>query len=316
MDKLDLYGIHLGSPVPRVESKFAVNQQLVAGCNGPSRPFRNPNPLSASLSTLLITCSRPLFHHTLFPHLLFRPGYRSLCCEKMVNQVPKHVAIIMDGNGRWARQRGWPRSRGHLEGAKAVRACVETCLELGVLYLTLYAFSTENWQRPKEEVDTLMGLLRKFLRDYTRDLAGQGIQLQAIGRLTELPQDCQEQLREAIAQTANNHKLTTILAVNYSGRAEIIDGVKRVAQEIKANRLDPDALTAEKFSQFLYTHQWPDPDLLIRTSGEMRISNFLLWQLSYTEMYVTQTLWPDFKREDLLEAVAEFNRRQRRYGGV
>jgi undecaprenyl diphosphate synthase len=234
----------------------------------------------------------------------------------MVNQVPKHVAIIMDGNGRWARQRGWPRSRGHLEGAKAVKACVETCLELGVQYLTLYAFSTENWQRPKEEVDTLMGLLRKFLRDYTRDLAGRGIRLQAIGRLAELPEDCQEELREAITQTANNYKLTTILAVNYSGRTEIIDGIKRVVQEVKANRLDPNELTAEKFSQFLYTSSWPDPDLLIRTSGEMRISNFLLWQLSYTEMYVTGTLWPDFKREDLLGAVAEYGRRQRRYGGV
>jgi undecaprenyl diphosphate synthase len=246
----------------------------------------------------------------------FLVGISLLVVREMVNQVPKHVAIIMDGNGRWARQRGWPRSRGHLEGAKAVKACVETCLELGILYVTLYAFSTENWQRPKEEVDTLMGLLRKFLRDYTRDLAGQGIRLQAIGRLTELPQDCQAQLREAIEQTANNDKLTAILAINYSGRAEIVDGIKRVAQEVKANRLDPDELTAEKFNQFLYTHQWPDPDLLIRTSGEMRISNFLLWQLSYTEMYVTQTLWPDFKREDLLEAVAEFNRRQRRYGGV
>ncbi len=246
----------------------------------------------------------------------FSAGISLLVVREMVNQVPKHVAIIMDGNGRWARQRGWPRSRGHLEGAKAVKACVEACLDLGILYLTLYAFSTENWQRPKEEVDTLMGLLRKFLRDYTRDLAGQGIQLQAIGRLTELPEDCQEQLREAIAQTANNHKLTAILAINYSGRAEIVDGIKRVAREVKADQLDPDELTAEKFSQYLYTHQWPDPDLLIRTSGEMRISNFLLWQLSYTEMYVTQTLWPDFKRADLVEAIAEFNRRQRRYGGV
>ncbi|HZC36771.1 MAG TPA: isoprenyl transferase [Chthoniobacterales bacterium] len=234
----------------------------------------------------------------------------------MVNQVPKHVAIIMDGNGRWARQRGWPRSRGHLEGAKAVKECVETCLELGIRYLTLYAFSTENWRRPKEEVDTLMGLLGKFLRDYTRDLAGKGIQLQAIGRLNELPPDCQEQLQETIAKTAENRKLTTILAINYSGRAEIVDGIKRVAQEVRANRLDPNDITAERFSQFLYTHQWPDPDLLIRTSGEMRISNFLLWQLSYTEMYVTQTLWPDFKRDNLVEAVAEFNRRQRRYGGV
>src|SRR5258708_10191215 len=152
----------------------------------------------------------------------FLVGISLLVVREMVNQVPKRVAIIMDGNGRWARQRGWPRSGGHLEGAKAVKACVEACLELGILYLTLYAFSTENWQRPKEEVDTLMGLLRKFLRDYTRDLAGQGIQLQAIGRLTELPEDCQEQLREAISQTPTIHKLTTILAAHYTCPPEIV----------------------------------------------------------------------------------------------
>jgi undecaprenyl diphosphate synthase len=234
----------------------------------------------------------------------------------MVSKTPRHVAVIMDGNGRWARQRGWPRTRGHLEGAKAVRECVETCLELGIEYLTLYAFSTENWQRPKEEVDTLMGLLQRFLRDYTRDLSGRGVRIQAIGRLNELPWECQDQLEKAIAATANNKQLTTILAVNYSGRTEIIDGIQRLAGEVAAGKLKPEEIDSDLFSRFLYTHQWPDPDLLIRTSGEMRISNFLLWQVSYTEMYVTPKLWPDFSRQDLIDAVAEFNRRQRRYGGL
>jgi undecaprenyl diphosphate synthase len=234
----------------------------------------------------------------------------------MVSKTPRHVAVIMDGNGRWARQRGWPRSRGHLEGAKAVRQCVETCLELGIEYLTLYAFSTENWQRPKEEVDTLMGLLQRFLRDYARDLAGRGVQVQAIGRLNELPRECQDQLEKAIAATAGNKQLTTILAINYSGRTEIIDGVQRLAKEVASGKLRPDDIDTDLFSRFLYTHEWPDPDLLIRTSGEMRISNFLLWQVSYTDMYVTPKLWPDFSRQDLIDAFAEFNRRQRRYGGL
>jgi undecaprenyl diphosphate synthase len=234
----------------------------------------------------------------------------------MVSKTPRHVAVIMDGNGRWARQRGWPRSRGHLEGAKAVRECVETCLELGIEYLTLYAFSTENWQRPKEEVDTLMGLLQRFLRDYTKDLAGRGVRVQAIGRLNELPPECQDQLQHAITATANNTQLTAILAVNYSGRTEIIDAIQRLAKEVAAGKLKPDAIDAELFNSFLYTRDLPDPDLLIRTSGEMRISNFLLWQVSYTEIYVIPKLWPDFTRQDLVDAVAEYNRRQRRYGGV
>jgi undecaprenyl diphosphate synthase len=234
----------------------------------------------------------------------------------MVSKTPRHVAVIMDGNGRWARQRGWPRSRGHLEGAKAVRECVEACLELGIEYLTLYAFSTDNWQRPKEEVDTLMGLLQRFLRDYTKDLARRGVCVHAIGRLNELPRECQDQLQHAITATANNKQLNAILAVNYSGRAEIIDAIQRLAKEAAAGKLQPDAIDAELFSSFLYTRDLPDPDLLIRTSGEMRISNFLLWQVSYTEMYVTPKLWPDFSRQDLVDAVAEYNRRQRRYGGV
>jgi undecaprenyl diphosphate synthase len=234
----------------------------------------------------------------------------------MSTTAPKHIAVIMDGNGRWARQRGWPRSRGHLEGANSAKECVEACLDLGVEYLTLFTFSTENWRRPKEEVDTLMGLLQRFLKDYTADLRKRSVKLQAIGRLDEMPPGVQTQIRESIEATAGGQSLTTILAVNYSGRAEIVDAVKRIVEEVVAGRLAKDEIDAEIFEQRLYTHNWPDPDLFIRTSGEMRISNFLLWQLSYTEIYVTQKLWPDFRREDLLEAVKEFGRRNRRYGGV
>jgi undecaprenyl diphosphate synthase len=234
----------------------------------------------------------------------------------MSTRIPKHIAVIMDGNGRWAKQRGWPRSRGHLEGAKAVRRCVEGCLELGVEFLTLYAFSTENWQRPKEEVETLMVLLQKFLKDYTSEMAGRGVHFEAIGRLSELPVDCQRHLDEAKKATIANHKLTAILAVNYSGRAEIVDAVKKISSDVLRGDLATDKIDADRFASYLHTGRWPDPDLLIRTSGEMRISNFLLWQLAYTEIYVTKKFWPDFAREDLVEAVEDFAQRQRRYGGV
>jgi undecaprenyl diphosphate synthase len=229
---------------------------------------------------------------------------------------PKHVAVIMDGNGRWARQRGLPRSRGHLEGANSARQCVEACLDIGIEYLTLYTFSTENWRRPKEEVDTLMGLLQRFLKDYTADLRKRSVKLEAIGRLQEIPPSVQCQLQESIRATAEGKNLTTILALNYSGRTEIVDATKKIVDEVMAGRLAKDDIDAEVFQKSLYTHGWPDPDLFIRTSGEMRISNFLLWQLSYTEIYVTQKLWPDFRKEDLIEAVQEYRRRNRRYGGI
>jgi undecaprenyl diphosphate synthase len=234
----------------------------------------------------------------------------------MSTKQPKHVAVIMDGNGRWARQRGLPRSRGHLEGANSARQCVEACLDIGIEYLTLYTFSTENWRRPKDEIDTLMGLLQKFLKDYTADLRKRSVKLEVIGRLKEIPPGVQRQLRESIRATADGKDLTTILAVNYSGRTEIVDATKKIVEEVMAGRLAKDDIDAEVFQKSLYTHNWPDPDLFIRTSGEMRISNFLLWQLSYTEIYVTQKLWPDFRKEDLIEAVQEYGRRNRRYGGV
>jgi undecaprenyl diphosphate synthase len=230
--------------------------------------------------------------------------------------IPRHIAIIMDGNGRWAASRGLPRIKGHEKGADAVRACVEACGELKVDFLTLYAFSAENWQRPKTEVFALMRLLEKFLKEKTPELLEKNVRLQAIGRLTDLPGGCQRQLHESIERTAGNNGLTLILALSYGGRLEIIDGIQSVVRELEAGHIDKAMINPEMFSKHLYTRYYPDPDLLIRTSGELRLSNFLLWQLSYTEIYVTPKLWPDFEKKDLIDAVDDFGRRQRRYGLV
>jgi undecaprenyl diphosphate synthase len=230
--------------------------------------------------------------------------------------IPRHVAIIMDGNGRWAKERGLPRIKGHEEGAKAVRACVEGCGELKIEFLTLYAFSAENWQRPKAEVSALMRLLEQFLKEKTPELVEKNVRLQAIGRLTDLPGGCQKQLHKSIEQTARNSGLTLILALSYGGRLEIIDGIKSLFHAIERGHIDPAMIDVEMFSKHLYTRYYPDPDLLIRTSGEMRLSNFLLWQTSYTEMYITPKMWPEFTKKDLFAAVEEFGQRQRRYGGV
>ena len=230
--------------------------------------------------------------------------------------IPRHIAVIMDGNGRWAKERGLPRIKGHEKGADAVRACVEACGDLRIEFLTLYAFSAENWQRPKTEVMALMKLLERFLQEKTPELIEKNVRLQAIGRLTDLPETCQVQLHKSIEQTAQNNGLTLILALSYGGREEIVDGIKSLFREIRLGHIDPAMIDGAMFSKHLYTRYYPDPDLLIRTSGEMRISNFLLWQLSYTEMYITPKLWPDFGKEDLFAAVEEFGRRQRRYGAV
>jgi undecaprenyl diphosphate synthase len=230
--------------------------------------------------------------------------------------VPRHIAIIMDGNGRWAKERGLSRIKGHEEGANAVRECVEGCGDLKVEFLTLYAFSAENWRRPKTEVFALMRLLEKFLKEKTPELLEKDVRLQAIGRLTDLPDSAQKQLHKSIEATAKNDGLTLVLALSYGGRDEIIDGIKSLMRAIELGHIDKAMIDVEMFSKHLYTRYYPDPDLLIRTSGEMRLSNFLLWQTSYTELYVTPKLWPDFKKKDLAEAVEEFSRRQRRYGGV
>lgn len=230
--------------------------------------------------------------------------------------IPRHVAIIMDGNGRWARERGLPRTEGHRAGAETVRRVTEACSEVGVEFLTLYAFSAENWKRPAREVAALMKLLEQFLRQKTPEMIEQNIRLQAIGRLNDLPKSCQDQLHRSIEATAQNSGLTLILALSYGGREEILDGVKSLLESIERGHLDKGMIDSEVFSKHLYTRYYPDPDLLIRTSGELRLSNFLLWQLSYTELWITPTLWPDFGREHFLEAVRDYGQRQRRFGGL
>lgn len=231
-------------------------------------------------------------------------------------RIPRHVAIIMDGNGRWAGERGLPRISGHEAGSNAVRAVTEECARLGVEFLTVYAFSTENWRRPAEEIAALFGLLEFFIVQETPTLMEQNVRLRTIGRLDALPASSQAAMRKAIDETSRNSGLTLIMALNYSSRTEITDAVRHIGQEVAAGRLDPDAIDQQTIANFLYTREYPDPDLLIRTSGELRLSNFLLWQLSYTEIYVADKLWPDFTGEDLQLAFAEYSKRQRRFGGL
>ncbi len=231
-------------------------------------------------------------------------------------EIPRHIAIIMDGNGRWARQRGLPRVFGHKVGVESVREIVRVCAELGVEYLTLYTFSRENWRRPPREVKTLMAMLRHLLRREVEELNRRNVSIRAIGRIHELPPEVQERLRWAIETTKNNTGLKLYLALSYGARAEIWDAALSLARAIQEGRVQPEELTEEDFRQFLYDPELPDPDLLIRTSGELRVSNFLLWQIAYTEIYVTPTYWPDFRRKDLLKAIEEYNRRERRFGGV
>ncbi len=232
-------------------------------------------------------------------------------------RLPQHIAIIMDGNGRWAKQRGLPRVAGHKAGIEAVRATVETCARMGIRALTLYAFSIENWKRPRSEVETLWNLLHTYLRRELPKLLENNIRVRAIGRLAALPKQVLRDLQEAMDETSANTGLHVNLAINYSGRAEIADAVNALIEEArKQGRVDGLRVDEEAIGSRLYTADLPDPDLLIRTSGEMRISNFLLWQIAYAELYVTSTLWPDFRRGDLLRAVYEYQKRDRRFGGL
>ena len=228
----------------------------------------------------------------------------------------RHIAVIMDGNGRWATARGLPRVMGHRAGAQAVQRVVEACCELGVEVLTLYAFSWENRDRPSDEVQELMALLEEFIRRETPTMLRNGVRLRAIGRLEELPSSVGESLRRAIAQTAHGDRMTLVLALSYGGRQEIVDAARRLAERVQRGELQPAAIDESRFAQHLYAPDLPDPDLLIRTSGEQRLSNFLLWQSSYTELYVTPTLWPDFTKAELVEAMAEYERRERRFGRI
>lgn len=230
------------------------------------------------------------------------------------SQLPQHVAIIMDGNGRWAKQQSKLRIFGHQGGVKAVRDTVEGAAELGIKYLTLYAFSTENWNRPKREVDALMELLVNTIHKETKTLMDNNIRLQAIGNIESLPKGCQANLAEAIQTTANNSHMTLVLALSYSAKWEILEATKKLAAAVKAGELAEEDINEEKMSAALSTHNIPDPELLIRTSGEYRISNFLLWQIAYSELYFTDILWPDFRREDLQKAIIDYQKRERRFG--
>lgn len=232
------------------------------------------------------------------------------------DRLPRHIAIIMDGNGRWAAKRNLPRVAGHRAGATAVREAVETSARLGVKYLTLYAFSTENWNRPRIEVDALMRLLREFLRKELNALQRNNIRFQMIGRSKTLKDSLLEQIRNAERATSNNTGLLLSIAINYGGRAEIVDACRRMASDISEGFLQPADIDEQVVSRSLYTHLLPDPDLLIRTSGESRISNFLLWQIAYSEIHITETLWPDFRGQDLIAAIAQYQKRDRRYGAI
>lgn len=232
-------------------------------------------------------------------------------------KLPAHLAIIMDGNGRWAERRGLPRIAGHGNGTESVRATVKTCAQLGIPYLTLYAFSTENWRRPADEVELLWSLLRHCLRHEIDTLQRNNVRLNAFGRLDGLPDQAREDLEAAMAATRHNTRLQLNLAINYSGRTEIVDAMNRMLAEARQNgTLGTLQIDEASLSQHLDSANLPDPDLLIRTSGELRVSNFLLWQIAYTELYVTETCWPDFGRVQLLEAILAFQHRQRRFGGV
>jgi undecaprenyl diphosphate synthase len=230
--------------------------------------------------------------------------------------IPRHIAVIMDGNGRWAKERGLPRGEGHRAGAESVREVADTCIELGVKYLTLYAFSSENWNRPEAEVKALMTLLDRFLVEKSKDLKKQNIRLQAIGQLDRLPAKTRALLDKIMAQTADHTAMTLVLALSYGGREEIISAARSLAAEAAAGTISPDQIDGTMFASHLQTAGIPDPDLLIRTSGEMRVSNFLLWQISYAEIVIVKKFWPDFRKNDLIEAVREYQLRHRRFGAL
>ncbi len=247
------------------------------------------------------------------------PGERDWELARAIDsrRLPRHIAIIMDGNGRWARRRNLPRVAGHKAGVEPVRVTVETCARMGIGAVTLYAFSVENWKRPRAEVDTLWRLLRIYLRRELPNLIRNDIRLAVIGRAEVLPAPARQELESAVASTASNRGLRVNLAINYGGRSELVDAFNAIVGEARRKgRLASLRITEQDVAAHLYTAELPEPDLLIRTSGEMRVSNFLLWQIAYTELYVTETLWPDFTRTELLAAVLEYQKRDRRFGGL
>ena len=231
-------------------------------------------------------------------------------------KIPSHVAIIMDGNGRWARKRLLNRIKGHEKGVATVRTIVRTCREVGISILTLYAFSTENWQRPKSEVIALMAILKKFLKSELKEMMDNNIRLNAIGQIESLPENVQQTLHHTMSLTKKNKGMLFNIALSYGGRSELLMMVREIAQKAKDGKIDPDSITPEVISNHLYTSGMPDPDLLIRTSGEYRISNFLLWQIAYSEIFITNTLWPDFSKDEFLHILKDYQQRERRFGKI
>lgn len=233
-----------------------------------------------------------------------------------MNNIPKHIAIIMDGNGRWAKQRNLPRSLGHKAGVETVREIVKECSKLGVKYLTLYVFSTENWKRPAEEVNSLMKMLARYLKSETDELDSNNVIINSIGDVSKLPQKCREELESSYERTKNNTGMVLNLALNYGGRSDIVNAVKKIVTDLRNKKISENDINEEMFSNYLYTAGMPDPDLIIRPSGEKRISNFLLWQCSYSEFWYSNINWPDFKKEDLHRAIYDYQNRDRRFGGI
>ena len=243
-------------------------------------------------------------------------GAATQLSDKALAVLPAHVAIIMDGNGRWAKERGLPRVEGHRRGAESVRSVLRTASRLGVKYLTLYAFSVENWNRPQDEVDTLMKYLARYLKSEQREMNDNNVKLQAIGQTGRLPEFVRDQLETTKASLSQNTRTTLTLALSYGGRTELVDAVRGIAEKARDGEIDPGSISEQTISDHLYTSEMPDPDLLIRTSGEMRVSNFLLWQISYAELVVTDRLWPDFGEPEFCAALEEFAGRNRRFGKV
>jgi len=233
-----------------------------------------------------------------------------------MDNLPKHIAIIMDGNGRWAEKRGLSREVGHREGSRSLKKIVQACYEMGIQYLTIYAFSTENWNRPKKEVDSLMKLMMEYLKNAENELKGKNVRIRVIGDKQGLSKELVDEINRVEAATAHFTQMTFLIAINYGGRQDIVDAITKMFEDIKAGRQSEKDIDINRLSEYLYTSGVPDPDLLIRTSGELRLSNFLIWQCSYSEFYFTEVLWPDFTVRHLEEAIMHYQRRQRRYGGL
>ena len=256
----------------------------------------------------------PITHHA--SRITLMSSTSSQLSADAAANLPRHVAVIMDGNGRWAKARHLPRIEGHRRGADAAREIIRTAGEVGIRYLTLYAFSAENWNRPKDEVDALMKYLIHYLRTETPELNKNNVRLEVIGQIWRLPENVQEHLKKSITTLSKNNGLTLIMALSYGSRIEIVDAARQIAEKVKSGKIEPADITEKVISDHLWTRNFPDPDLLIRTSGEMRVSNFLLWQISYAELVITPTLWPDFRKPQFFAALEEYAKRHRRFGGV